>query len=87
MGGGVGGDQAIQSEDVCWLTSWERGMDMAQFGPGRFLPDAGREATLKRAQDKMRRSAQEEWVSPDGLWVNSLQTMLLDQPTAETSII
>lgn len=34
---------AIQSEDVCWLTGWKQWMDMAQFGPGRFLSDTARE--------------------------------------------
>lgn len=40
-------------------------MDMAQFGPGRYLSDAAREDIQEWVQDKMGRSAQERQVSPD----------------------
>lgn len=32
-------------------------MDMAQFGPGRFLSDTGREDGQERVEDKIGRSA------------------------------
>lgn len=47
-------------------------MDMAQFGPGRFLSDTAREDTQERDEDKMGRSARDRQVSADVLWVNSL---------------
>lgn len=79
--------RAIQSEDVCWLTRWKQWMDMAQFGPGRFLPDAAREDIQEWVQDKMGRSAQERQVSPDVWWVNSLWMLLLSAQTiTETSV-
>lgn len=62
-------------------------MDMAQFGPGRFLSDTAREDTQERVDDKMGRSAQDRQVSPDVLWVNSLRMMLPSaQPITETSM-
>lgn len=57
-------------------------MDMAQFGPGRFLSDTAREDTQEWVEDKMRRSSRDWQVSPDVLWVNSLRMML---PSAQHS--
>lgn len=51
-------------------------MDMAQFGPWRFLSDTAREDIQEQVVDKIGRSAPDRQVSPDALWVNSLQMML-----------
>lgn len=51
-------------------------MDMAQFGPWRFLSDTAREDIQERVADKIGRSAPDRQVSPDALWVNSLRMML-----------
>lgn len=81
------GCQAIQSEDVCWLTGWKWWVDMARFGPGRFLSDTAREDGQERVENKMGRSAQDRQVSPDVLWVNSFRVMLPSvQTTTETSV-
>lgn len=62
-------------------------MDMAQFGPGRFLSDTAREDRQERVEDRMGRSAQDRQVSPDVLWVNSFRMMLPSaQPTTEASM-
>lgn len=81
------GCQAIQSEDVCWLTGWKWWADMARFGPGRFLSDTTREDGQERVENKIGRSAQDRQVSPDVLWVNSFRVMLPSvQTTTETSV-
>lgn len=51
-------------------------MDMAQFGPWRFLSDTAREDIQEQVVDKIGRSAPDRQVSPDALWVNSLRMML-----------
>lgn len=62
-------------------------MDMAQFGPGRFLSDTVRKDTQERVEDEMGRSPQDRQVSPDVSWVNSLRMMLPSaQPTTEASV-
>lgn len=60
---------------------------MAQFGPGRYLSDTAREDRQEWVEDKIGRSAQDRQVSPDVLWVNSLQMMLRSaQSTTKTSM-
>lgn len=62
-------------------------MDMAQSGPGRFLPDAARQDRQEWVEDKIERSARDRQVSPDVLWVNSFTTVLPSaQLTGETTM-